>query len=74
MISKLRETKDTESALDYIRQVISAPPKPKPRQEWRTLKLGRDLELRHRSKLTPQQEQQLKLTGKLIQSILGKEK
>jgi DNA-binding transcriptional MerR regulator len=62
-----------ESALDYLTKVTSQPPKPRPKKEWQTLRFSKDLELRHRQKLTPQQEQQLKLAGKLIESILGKE-
>jgi DNA-binding transcriptional MerR regulator len=63
-----------DSALTYISQVMSKPPSLERKQDWQTLKLGTDLELRHRATLTSHQEQQLKLAGKLIQSILSKEK
>lgn len=62
------------SALDYISQVMSKPPSFKRKQDWQTLKLGTDLELRYRTRLTSRQEQQIKLAGKLIQSIMNKEK
>ena len=63
-----------DSALDYISTVMSEPPRFKRKRAWQTLKLGADLELRHRARLSPHQEQQIKLAGKLIQSILKKEK
>ena len=65
---------EPDSALEYISQVMSKPPSLKPKQEWQTFTLGKNLELRHKTRLTPRQELQLKLAGKLIQSILSKEK
>ena len=68
------EARESGSALDYISTVMSEPPKPRQKRPWQILRISKDLELRHRSALNPQQEQQLRLAGKLIQSILSKEK
>ena len=64
------EAKDSVS--DYVRRVredVEATPRP-PKEEWKTIRLTNDVELRVRGEFSPKQREQLKLLGQFVKSIL----
>lgn len=63
--------KNKDSAARYLEKVMGpAPAKPR-RHEWQRFPFGDDLEIRTRKKLTAEQNEQLRLAGKLLQSVLN---
>lgn len=66
-----------ESASDYLDDVLGEQVKrsaaPRPVGEWKTIRLGPGLEIRHKLDLTSTQKKQLRMAGDLLRSILTRE-
>ena len=60
-----------DSAARYLNRVMSSSPPPSSdRSTWHSFRFGDDLEIRTRTRISPQQQEQLRLAGKLLQSVL----
>jgi hypothetical protein len=60
-----------DSAAQYLNRVMSSSPPPSSdRSTWHSFRFGDDLEIRTRKRISPQQQEQLRLAGKLLQSVL----
>jgi len=64
--------KTTDSAAQYLNRVMGSVPEQRPprQRQWQSFRFGDDLEIKTRERLTPEQTQQLKLAGQLLQSVL----
>jgi len=64
--------KTTDTAAQYLNRVMGSPQRPEPpsQRQWQSFRFGNDLEIKTRKRLTPEQHEQLKLAGKLLQSML----
>jgi hypothetical protein len=72
--SRQKKTEDKkkgkDSAARYLDKVMGRSQAKPPQHEWQRFRFGDDLEIRTRTRLTAEQHEQLRLAGKLLQSVL----
>lgn len=70
-IKKESRKKTKDSAAQYLDRVMGSAPAPSGQgRKWQSFRFGDDLEIRTRKRMTPEQHDQLRLAGKLLQSVL----